>query len=349
MAPDRLRVGLVVPLQGPAGMYGPSCELCAELAVRQLNSGSGILGREVCTVPIDGAAAPRAVAAEIDSLISARRIDAVVGWHISAVREAVVPAVAGRVPYVFTALYEGGEHRPGVFLTGETPDAQVCPAIAWMARELGVRRWTVVGNDYSWPRGSVRASRAYARASGATLDEEFYVPLGTDDFTPVLRRLTRRADGGILMFLVGSDAVRFNRQFAEAGLQDLPRLAPLMDENMLLASEPAGTRGLFTAAGFFESLVTPESLTFGGDFTRAFGPDAPTLNSAGESCYEGILLLAALLDAAGSTDVGRIHAHAEDVRYTGPRGELVVRGGHVRQPVYLAAPGPDDLEILATL
>lgn len=339
----------MVPLQGPAGMYGPSCELCAELAVREINAGAGVLGREVSLVAIDGAAAPRSVAAEIDSLLSTRSIDAVVGWHISAVREAVAPTVSGRVPYVFTALYEGGERRPGVFLTGETPDGQVRPALAWMAHELGVRRWTVIGNDYSWPRASARASRAYAHAAGARIDQEYYVPLGTEDFTPVLRRLEHTPDNGVLMFLVGSDAVRFNRQFAAAGLDQRTRLAPLLDENMLLACEGAATERLFTAAGYFESLLTAESQSFGGDFTRAYGPNAPVLNSAGESCYEGMWLLAELLRAAGSTDVDRVSARAEGVRYTGPRGELTLRDGHVRQPIYLAAPQQGDLEIITAL
>ena len=30
-------IGLVVPIQGPAGIFGPSCELCAQLAVEEVN------------------------------------------------------------------------------------------------------------------------------------------------------------------------------------------------------------------------------------------------------------------------------------------------------------------------
>src|SRR3712207_9205579 len=35
-----LQVGLVIPLQGPAGMFGPSCEASAVLAVEEINSRS---------------------------------------------------------------------------------------------------------------------------------------------------------------------------------------------------------------------------------------------------------------------------------------------------------------------
>ena len=93
--------------------------------------------------------------------------------------------------------------------------------------------------------------------------------------------------------LVGDDAVQFNRAFARAGLdQQLLRLSTLMEENMLLASGPEGARGLFASAGFFDSLATADSLDFIGRFSARYGPEAPVLNSLGESCYEGVRLLA---------------------------------------------------------
>src|SRR3712207_3649638 len=135
-----LHVGLVIPLQGPAGMFGPSCEASAALAAEEINADSGVLGRQVRLVLIDGGQPPDRVADEVDALVSAGAVDAVTGWHISAVRQAVAPRTAGRVPYVYTALYEGGEQTPGVFLTGETPDQQLFPAMRWMGTRSEERR-----------------------------------------------------------------------------------------------------------------------------------------------------------------------------------------------------------------
>ena len=160
-ARDALDVALVIPLQGPAGIFGPSCECCARLAAEEVNAASGVLGREVRLVLVDGGAPPEQVATEVDALISGGVVDAVAGWHISAVREVVAPRIDGRVPYVYTALYEGGERSPGVFLTGETPNRQLRPALRWFASELDIRRWTIVGDDYVWPRSSARAAHRY--------------------------------------------------------------------------------------------------------------------------------------------------------------------------------------------
>src|SRR4051794_17947509 len=118
-------MALVVPLQGPAGIFGPSCESCATLAVQEINADGGVLGRELNLVPVDGGRSPADVAIEVDALVSAGAVEAVTGWHISAVREAVAPRIRGRVPYAYTALYEGGEGPPGPFLPRGAPGLQV--------------------------------------------------------------------------------------------------------------------------------------------------------------------------------------------------------------------------------
>ena len=334
---DTLDLALVIPQHGSAGIFGPSCELCGQLAAEELNAEAGILGREVRIAVVDGAGPPARVADEVGALVAGGLVDAVVGWHISAVRRAVAPRIAGAVPYVYTALYEGGERTPGVFLTGETPSAQLLPAMLRLRAEHGIRRWAIVGDDYVWPRRTAEAARRYAVACDGAVCDEVFVPLGTDDFAGVVRRLERARADAVLMLLVGEDAVHFNRAFARVGLEAVcRRLSPLVDENTLLGSGAASTRGLSAAAAYFETLATPESLAFGWRYSRRFGADAPTLNSLGESCYEGVLMLAALARRAGSLDVPALGATADSVSYASPRGELRVRDRHVQQRVYLA-------------
>jgi ABC-type branched-subunit amino acid transport system substrate-binding protein len=152
------------------------------------------------------------------------------------------------------------------------------------------------------------------------------------------------------MLLVGNDAVRFNRAFARYGLdQRCVRLSTLMDENMLLGSGASATGGLYSTAGFFASLVTPENVDFHGQYARRFGVDAPPLGSLGESCYEGVLLLAALIAHARTLDVRAIDAGAEAVCYEGPRGLLRMRRRHVRQRIYLAEAKGLEFDVVAQL
>jgi len=343
-------VALVVPLHGSAGIFGPSCEFCAHLAAEEINAADGVLGRELCLSVIDGAAPPRVVADQVGALTAAGRVDAIVGWHISAVRQAVVPRVAGVIPYVYTALYEGGERTPGVFLTGETPSHQLLPAMRFLARESGVRRWCIVGNDYVWPRATAASARLYAQLCGGQIAHETFVPLGCEDWRGALADVRRARADAVIMLLVGADAVGFNRAFAAAGLDaGCLRLSTLIDENTLVGSGADGTHGVCAAAGYFETLVTPESLDFGWRYTQRFGPEAPTLNSVGESCYEGVLLLKALAERAGSLDVRRMIATAEALTYTGPRGEVRIHDRHLEQRVYFAEADDLHFDVVAQL
>jgi ABC-type branched-subunit amino acid transport system substrate-binding protein len=237
-----------------------------------------------------------------------------------------------------------------VFFTGETPRWQIFPAIRWMARALGVRRWCVVGNDYVWPRTSARRARRYTASCDAEILDEVFVPIGTEDFGPTLRRIERRQPQGVLMFLLGSDAVRFNRAFTQIGLQEqMVRFSPLMDENMLLATGSANTHELYSAAGFFESLASPDSLEFESRYVRKFGPNAPMLSSQGESCYEGVTLLARLGEKAGSFDVRRLCRAAQSVAYDSPRGAVRLESNHLVQQIYLARASGLEFDVLCQI
>lgn len=349
--PDRLDVAFVVPRTGPAGMFGPSCETCGTLAAEEINAEGGILGREVRLRVVDGGQPAAAVAAEVAGLIGAGRVHVVAGWHISAVREALDPVVRDRIPYVYSPLYEGGERTPGVFLAGETPDRQLLPAMRWMSHELGVRTWFVVGDDYIWPQASARAARRFARESpDIRILDEMFVPLGTTDFRPAVKRVLRSGAHGVLMFLVGSDAVEFNRAFARQGLDRLcVRLSPLMEENMLLATGADNTHELYAAAGFFETLATSAGLGFSRRYTQRFGVSAPVLNSLGESCYEGLNLLAQLSGRAKSMGLAELCGAAESLRYESPRGLVRMAGNHLLQSVYLARAEGLQFDVLAEL
>ncbi len=346
-----LGVAFVVPRSGPAGLYGPSCEACGTLAVEEINAHGGLLGRELRLRVVDGGRAPELVAAEVDALIGRGEVDAVAGWHISAVRHALDPVVDGRVPYVYSSLYEGGEHTPGVFLTGETPERQLTPALRYMAAELGVRRWFVIGNDLVWPRASTRMARAFARRSpDVRLLGEMFVPLGTQDFDAAVTRVLRSGAQGVLMFLLGSDAVAFNRAFAEAGLdRSHIRLGPLTDENTLLAIGADASRELYAVAGYFETLRTRGALGFAARYARRFGPSAPVLNSLGESCYEGLTLLGRLVRCAGSAAPAALSAAAVSLSYESPRGLVRMQGNHLLHRVYLARSNGLRFDVVAEL
>jgi len=341
------RLAMVVPLQGPGGVFGPSCDAVSRLVARDLNADGGVLGREVQVEIVDGGAEPATVAREVDALVTSGRVDAVSGWHISSVRNALAPVVAGRVPYAYPALYEGGETRRDIYCCGETPDGQIGPALRWLRDQLGIRRWFIVGDDYVWPRSSMAAVRQFANELDLQIVGGRFVDLGGGEMTGVVRDALGSGCEAVLMLLVGQDAVEFNRACAELGAdQNFVRFSPLMDESMLMASGEGGTRGLFVAASYFRSMVASNSMELLNRYTNLHGAGAPPLGGIAESCYEGPQLLARLIHRAGRlTDI----ATSECVAYDSPRGTVQFSAHSTVQPVHLAVADGYDFDVLTTL
>jgi len=328
----------VVPQQGPTGIYGPSCLACAELAVEQLNERDGIAGRLVELVHVDGGRQPAVVADEVLRLVESGRVEAVAGWHTSAVRQAITARIGGRAVYVYAAMHEGRDDTPGLFMLGERPVNQLLPATRWMREQLGVGRWAVVGNDYVFPRVTAAAARQALADGPSSIVSETFVPLGTTDFRHVLAELRRPGIDGVIMLLMGQDAVHFNRQFARAGLSEaLARLSPAVEENTLLGAGAVANEGLFAAAAYFDGMGTVEGSELERTYYARFGEFAPALNAVGESCYEAIHFLARLGRVCGRIDVQSVEAMRSGHIYEGPRGLMRLDGNLVNQDVYLAA------------
>ncbi len=349
--PQVRRVAVIVPRQGPAGLFGPSCEAAARLAAAEVNADQGLVGSELELVLIDGGGPPPTVVAALRAAIG-DGVDAVTGWHISSVRRAVVRELAGRIPYVYPALYEGGEHSDGVFCTGEVPLAQVRPAMSWLRDELGIRRWFVAGNDYLWPRRTAAAAVRFAHEDGLVVDGSGFVglPATPAQMDRLLDAVVRSRCQGVLMLFPGQDGVAFNRGFVERELDRVAvRFSPLMEENMLMASGPEATRGLFAAAGYFRSLVSASALEFQGRYAGAYGPDAPALNTVAESTYAAVHVVASLARQAGGFGVDRFSALLEDAVLEVPRGQLVFSGRNAAQAVYLAQAKGCDFDIVTRL
>jgi urea transport system substrate-binding protein len=345
---DRLRIAFLLPLSGPAGLWGPSCQTSAMLASREVNAAGGVLGREIELVFADAGADPAQVADETIDLIAESRAEAVIGMHISAVRVALVRALRGRLPYVYTPVYEGGERAPGLFMVGETPARQLKPAIHWLAEHRHARRWYLIGNDYVWPHVSHRAARRYIKETGGEVVGVDYAPFGSEDHEAYLARIRKARPDVVLVSMVGTDCVTFNRAFAREGLaRHMLRLSVASEENTLLGIGARHAENFYFTAGYLAVLDTPANQAFLDRYHAAFGGNAPMPNTIGQSCYEGIRLYAELARRAGSLGVADLSRVSEGLSYTGGRGRVTMRARHLLSDIYLAKADGLKFRILA--
>lgn len=341
------RIALLIPLCGSAGIWAPSCISSAQVAVEQLNRKGGIGGRKAQLIMIDAALeASISIENTVNDLIEAGSIDAIVGMHISAIRQRLSKVVRQRIPYIYTPLYEGGERTCGVYAIGDTPDMQLGPSIDYIQTEYRPKSWALIGNDYVWPRTSNSYAKARLRAMGAGLAYEKYLPFGLCNMSRHVEEIAASGAGVVLMSLVGQDAVAFNRAFGKADLdRRIVRLSCAIEENGLLASGTRNSKRLFVASSYFSSVLTEVNASFKEQYYGMHGDQAPVLNALGQSTYEGVHFLAGLLE--DHTEIWRKHSCETSLPVIHRSGRKTSRAGvDERAPVFLARADGLDFSVI---
>ena len=332
-----IKVGVLVPDSGPAGLFGPSARNAATLAAKKINASGGINGEQIELVFADVSVPPAEAVQSVLRLWKGEGVEAFVGMHDSAVREAIMGQVRGQVPYVYTPVYEGNACGAGLYVTSETPSQQLAPVIPFLMEREGVTNWYLIGNDYNWPRDTNALAKEYIAEAGGDVVGEEYLPFTVADFDSSLQRIRESGADGVLVTLVGGASVGFNVAYAGFGLDEQAiRLGTLIEENTLAGIGPDNANGLYSSAGYFKSITTEAAQAFGASYADEFGADAPALNTLGQSVYDGLILLATLGNSAGSLSVDDMDQIAEGTSFETPRGTGTLSGGHVAQTIYLA-------------
>ncbi len=325
-----LRVALLVPTSGTAGLWGASSLACARLAVESWNRDGGLRGREVQLRLVDASDESPDLEDDLLELAEQDGLDAIVGMHTSSVRERVTAVRALDVPFVYTPLYEGGALPGGVYAIGETPSMQLLPALDWMVDRWRLSRWFLAGNDYRWPRLTHGLAGRRLVERGCSVVGNVYEPLGRCDHGRLIDAIRASGAQAVLLSLVGQDAIDFGRAFRDSGLSArIPRLGCAIEENGLLGMGPDCSDGLFVASGYFAGLATERNGAFRERYWTRFGERAPVLNALGQSTYEGLSFLRGLLEG---------HRHPDgSVRFDSVRGTRWSSNQRKSAPIYLAA------------
>ncbi|BDA85192.1 nitrile hydratase regulator [Aureimonas sp. SA4125] len=298
-------IGLLIPQEGPPGIWAPSAEACATLAVHELNGTGGLFGREVRLAVVDAGPTARSAAAAATSALEIDGVDAIVGMIPSYARRAIVQAIGGRIPFVYTPQFEGDD--PDCLTVGETSDDLLVPGIAHLSQALGARRFFLVGDDYVWPRGTFRTAKPIIRAHGGTVVGEMLLPFGFADYDRIFDAIRVSGADVVLPYFLGAGAISFNRAFAEAGLAArVLRFCSAIDETVLYGLGEDATENLFLSSAYFSSIRSHNNGGFLERYHGLFGDCPPPANAFGQSCYEGIHCLAGLVQAAGAFDVSDI-------------------------------------------
>jgi ABC-type branched-subunit amino acid transport system substrate-binding protein len=176
------------------------------------------------------------------------------------------------------------------------------------------------------------------KETGGEVVDDLYLPLGANQFDAVLERLVRFKADALLLSLVGQDAIAFNREFGAANslVRGMVRLSCAIEENGLLAIGAENTDGLYAAAGYFSGVQSDANMAFRERYYGLLGERAPTLNALGQSTYEGVHFLAALIQRHLRSKESWLAPGSAPLKYRSAREAVYLDNDRKTCPMYLA-------------
>ncbi len=349
-AANEFKIGLFIALSGPASLFGPTQKACAELAAEEVNKAGGILGRQIKLIPTDAGGPPAESTKSAIRLMLEEKVDLFIGSHDSATREALVATIKGKVPYIYTPTYEGGECAFNTYVIADTPEQQIRPSLTWMMKEKGAKSVYMIGDDYVWPRKCNEHAKKYIAENGGKVVAEEYVPFGAPNkFEEIVTRIKSAKPDTVLITLVGADNVNFNRTFAGFGLdKEISRLSLLLEENTLLGIGAESSNNLFSSMSYYANAPGEANKKFKAAYFAKFGDKAPQLGLIGADCYGGVNCAKALVTKAGGTNAQKCMSASEGITFKSAAGPWTMRGRHVDKTEYLATCKGTEFDIIKT-
>lgn len=347
----KVKVGLLVPLQGPMGVWGPASVQSAILAAAEINHLGGVLGHEIDLIVRDAAWSEDQAAAAAARLIEEDGVSIMVAMVGSNARRAIAGQTAARCPLIYTPNYERGSPEPEVLGISSTDEHLFAPVMDWVSDRIGCRSVFMIGSNYRWPLQTMPAAGLMLRARGVAVQGMLTRPINADDDWDFRALETIRAarPDMVMIFMIGDQAIRFHRNFHAAGLSArIPRLAIATDESVLANLAEAETEGLHAASYYFSSVRSAPNAGFMERYWTAFGAQAPVPGFYGQSCYEGIQVAAGMM-TSGRTTVPQalLHARLRDVSFRSARFATPSAHLGLRLPVYIARAEDQRFKVIA--
>ncbi len=327
-AGEPVKIGMPIGLSGANSVVAPSVVQAGQLAVAEINSKGGILGRQVeLLVADDGSGADGAVKA-FNSLVFQQHANVLITMETSAARNAGLPVVArGKVPFIYTSSYEGRSCSPYLYVDAWVPDQQVAPIIDYFSKEKGAKTFFLVGSDYAFGRGMLGFARDYIKAHGGTVLSEEYLPMDASDWTSVLSKLrAAHPDALITSTAGGAPNVTLTKQLRASGIDVLYGNLGL-DEGTAKAIGADAT-GVYISQSYLTSLDNSKNKAFIDGLRKMFGNDMKTPNDLSEPEYDGIYLYKAAVEKAGSFDTQEVLKALPTVSFDGARGIIQMSKDH---------------------
>jgi branched-chain amino acid transport system substrate-binding protein len=302
-----IKVGFMSSLTGPLSPNGKDMLNSFELFLEE--QGGKLGGREVKLITEDDAGNPATGLTKLRGMVEGQEIQLLVGPLSAAVGYAIRDYIdSNKLPAIFPIV--SGEditqrkRTPYIVRTGWSSAQPSHPFGKWVYDNLKYRRIAMIGYDFAFGWEVAAGFQRTFEEAGGQIVQKLWPPLFTSDFGPYISQLKRDVDAVYAVFS-GADALRFAKQYEDAGLKArLPLIGggTFTDEHVLRTMGDE-VLGVVTALHYSAALNNPLNRKFVQVYEAKF-KQIPSYYSEG-TYVAGLQLKRALETLGGDAENGK--------------------------------------------
>ena len=327
LAAEEIEVGVLFSQTGGLSIIEKSLADATLMAISEINASGGVLGKQVKAIVEDGASDPKTYNEKASKLVIRDRVPTVFGSYTSASRKAVLPVFEKRNNmYFYPTYYEGYECSKNVVYTGAVPNQQLSNFIPWIIKNLGKKKFFIVGSNYIYPREMAKVCKILIEQNGAEWVADEYLELGHSEWGAMVNKIKSSGCDVVLSNVVGDSVVAFYREFKNQGLshETLPICATVTSEIEIAAMGPEYAVGSYTSFPYFMAIDTPVNHAFIERYRKYVNDPKAVTHHALESSYFQVFLWKQAVEKAGEATPDAIREGVRGQEYDAPNGHVKV-------------------------
>ena len=316
-AQDTIKVGVLHSLSGTMAISETTLKDTVLMMIDAQNKKGGLLGKKLEPVVVDPASDWPLFAEKAAQLLEKDKVAVVFGCWTSVSRKSVLPVFEKDDGLLFYPVqYEGEESSKNVIYTGAAPNQQAIPAVDYLMKEVGVKRWVLEGTDYVYPRTTNKILEAYLKLKGVKPEDISinYTPFGYSDWQTRVAAIKRFGSTGkktaVVSTINGDANVPFYKELGNQKIsaEDIPVVAFSVGEEELSGVDTKPLVGELAAWNYFESINTPANKAFIQRWHTFIKNPKRTTNDPMEATYIGFNLWVKAVEKANSTNTEKVIA-----------------------------------------
>ena len=333
----KLKVGLMLPYTGTFAALGTAIENGFRLYVNE--QGGRLGGREIEFFKVDDESDPSKATENVNKLIKRDNVDVLVGTVHSGVALAMAKAAKDSktllvIPNAGADAITGPMCAPNI-VRSSFSNWQPGYAMGVVAGKKGVKKAMTITWNYAAGAESTKGFAEGLEKNGGKVAKQLTLPFPNVEFQALLTEIAAQKPDAVYAFFAGGGAVKFVKDYAAAGLKDIPLYGPGFLTDGTLEAQGAAAQGMLTTLHYADNLDTPRNNQFRKDFAIAYktqpdvyavqGYDAAQILANGLSAVKGDLSKRDVVAAA-------MHKATID----SPRGKFTLSAaGNPVQDIYL--------------